>query len=192
MDNPRKDKEEYFGSQDRIGLNLLKNHIHFLMGDITTDNINEAIRWIVYENCNPGEKILTLYINSPGGGLNDAFALIDIMRCSKSKIRTIGIGSICSSAFLIFVAGTKGERYLSKTTSILSHQYSDIFEGKHHDLKSRMRESEFSHSRMLQVLEDSTNELDTKEIRSKLLKPTDTWLTVEDMIEYGLADHILN
>jgi ATP-dependent protease ClpP protease subunit len=55
-----------------------------------------------------------------------------------------------------------------------------------------MKESEFSHNRMLRVLEDSTNELDTKEIRSKLLKPTDTWLTVEDMIEYGLADHILN
>ena len=192
MDNLRKDKEEYFGSQDKIGLSLLKNHIHFLMGDITTENINEVIRWIVYENCNPGEKILTLYINSAGGGLNDAFALIDIMRCSKSKIRTIGIGSICSAAFLIFVAGTKGERYISKTTSILSHQYSDIFEGKHHDLKSRMKESEFSHNRMLQVREDSTNELDTKEIRSKLLKPTDTWLTVEDMIEYGLADHILN
>jgi len=91
-----------------------------LYGEISEDNISECIKWIVYENLDTSkQKILTLYINSTGGNLYDAFALIDVMRSSTHQIRTIGIGAVMSAAFLIFAAGHQGERYAARNTSYI-------------------------------------------------------------------------
>lgn len=178
-------------ADEKIGLGLLNNHVHFLFGEIEEENISDCIKWIVYENVmpSPTPKTLTLYINSVGGSLNDSFALIDVMKNSNCPIRVIGMGSVVSAAFLIFSAGTKGERYIAKNTSIMCHQYSDSYEGKHHDIKSRYRESELTNTRMIGILKENTG-LDTKTIKSKLLCPTDVWLTAEEMIEFGIADNI--
>lgn len=178
------------GADDLIGLGLLKNHIHVLSGEIDEQNITDAIKWIIFENTDEREKVLTLYINSTGGSLCDAFALIDMMRNSKHPIRTIGMGSVMSAAFMIFVAGTRGQRYLSKNTSILCHQFSENNEGKYHDLKASLRESENINNRMVQLLRECTD-LPTKTIKTKLLPPSDVWLNVGEALELGVADHIL-
>lgn len=187
----KKELEFDVSADEKIGLGLLNNHVHFLFGEIDEENIEDCIKWIVYENVipSPTPKVLTLYINSVGGSLNDSFALIDVMKNSHCPIRVIGIGSVVSAAFLIFSAGTKGERYIAKNTSIMCHQYSDSYEGKHHDIKSRYRESELTNTRMIDILKENTG-LDTRTIKSKLLCPTDVWLTAEELIEFGIADGI--
>jgi len=178
--------------EDKINFDLLNSQTQFLVGDIDGDSVTHIIKWITTENFDPKpDKILTLYINSDGGSLTDAFALVDIMRSSKCKIRTIGIGSIISAGFLIFAAGTKDERYISKNTTIMCHQYSDEFTGKYHDILSYMKESEMTHAKIIKFFHEVTG-LDNKTIKSKLLPPTDVWLSVEEMIDLRIADHILN
>ena len=185
----KKDFDLDVSAAEKIGLGLLNSHVHFLTGDIDEENIEETIKWIVYENitCGSAPKTLTLYINSTGGALSDSLGLIDIMRVSKCPIATIGVGSICSAAFMIFSSGTKGQRYIAKNTSIMCHQYSDGIEGKHHDIKSRFKEVELTNARMINVLKENTG-LDTRAIKSKLLNATDVWLTAEELIELGVAD----
>lgn len=176
-------------ASEKISLGLLNSHVHFLTGEIDEDNIEDAIKWIVYENitCGPNPRTLTLYINSIGGSLNDSLALIDIMRASKCPIATRGIGSICSAAFMIFSSGYKGKRYIAKNTSIMCHQYTGGIEGKHHDIKSHFKELELMNTRMINVLKENTG-LDTRTIKSKLLNATDVWLTADELIELGIAD----
>jgi ATP-dependent Clp protease protease subunit len=185
----KKELEFDVSANEKIGLGLLNSHVHFLFGEIDEENITDCIKWIVYENvtCGQNPKELTLYVNSIGGSLNDSFALIDVMKQSRCPIRVIGIGSIVSAAFLIFSSGTKGQRYIAKNTSNMCHQYTDSYEGKHHDIKSRYRESELTNTRMIDILKENTG-LDTRTIKSKLLCPTDAWLTAEEMIELGVAD----
>ena len=175
---------------EKIGLSLLNNHIHFLTGEIDEKNIEDAIKWIVYENSNPNPKTLTLYINSIGGSLSDSLGLIDIMRASKCPIRTIGMGSICSAAFMIFSSGTKGQRYIARNTSIMCHQYSTNIEGKHHDIESSLKEARLTNDRMIQILKDNTG-LDTRTIKNKLLPASDVWLTASELIELKAADQYL-
>ena len=188
----KKDFDLDVSALEKIGLGLLNSHVHFLTGEIEEENIENAIKWIVYENliCGNSPKTLTMYINSSGGNLNDSLGLIDIMRTSQCPIRTIGIGSICSAAFMIFSSGTKGERYIANNTSIMCHQYTDGMEGKHHDIKSRFKELELTNTRMIEVLKENTG-LETRTIKSKLLCPTDVWLTAEELIELGIADNFL-
>jgi ATP-dependent Clp protease protease subunit len=184
-------KIEEFNADDRINVGLLENNVHFLVGEINEVNVNECIKWIIYENLNEREdKILTLYINSPGGDLYQAFALVDIMRNSAHPIRTVGIGYIMSAAFLIFASGTKGERYIAANTGLMCHQYSDVSEGKHHDLKATMKEGENCNQRMLEILQEAT-ELTVAKVRSKLLNASDVYLTAEEAIELNIADQLL-
>lgn len=192
MINNKKDIDIDVSASEKIGLGLLNSHIHFLTGEIDEENIESAIKWIVYENITHASspKILTMYINSTGGSLNDSLGLIDIMRVSKCPIVTIGIGSICSAAFMIFSSGHKGKRFIAKNTSIMCHQYSDDIEGKHHDIKSKFKEIELTNTRMINILKENTG-LDTRIIKSKLLNATDVWLTAEELIELGVADNYI-
>ena len=180
---------DFIPAEDRINSSLLENHIHFLYGDIEESNTMDAMFWITYENLQPGDYPLTLYINSDGGSLQDAFALIDVMRKSNKPVHTIGLGSVCSSAFLIFAAGTKGQRYISPTASVMCHQYTDSSTGKYHDIKATAKEHELINNRMVNLLKDCT-ELNTTTIKKKLLPPSDAYFTAQELIELGVADHI--
>ena len=176
---------------DRIDNSLLDNHIHFINGEIDEDAVKEAIKWILYENLEKNkDKVLTLYINSCGGSLTDAFALIDIMKQSNYTIRTVGIGNVMSAAFLLFACGTRGERYIAKNASIMCHQFTESLESKYHDIKAQMKETENLNVRMVQILKEATD-LPPSKIKSKLLPPSDVYLTAEELIQFNVADNIL-
>jgi ATP-dependent Clp protease protease subunit len=184
-------KIDDFNASDRIDIKLLESSTHFLIGDIGADNVNECIKWIIYENLTPKQdKILTIYVNSQGGDLYESFGLIDIMRNSRIPIRTIGYGSVMSAAFLILASGTKGERYISPNTGIMCHQLSASEEsGKYHDIKATRKETDRLNKVMYDILKEAT-ELDGRIIKTKLLPAHDVYMTAEEMINFGAADHI--
>lgn len=185
-------KLEYFGAEDRIGINLLNNSTHFLLGEIAEENVNACVKWIVSENLTAkAGSILTIYINSQGGDLYEALGLIDVMKCSNLTIRTVGYGSIMSAGFLIFASGTKGERYIAKNTGIMCHQFSSTEDvGKYHDIKATRKETDRLNKAMYDILKDATG-LDGRIIKHKLLPASDVYMSAEDMIGYGAADYIL-
>ncbi len=183
-------KIDDFNATDRIDVKLLENSVHFLVGEITEDNVNDCIKWLVYENLDSKSKILTIYINSMGGDLYSAFALIDIINTSTHPVRTIAIGSAMSAAFLIFASGDKGERYVGQNTSLMCHQFSESTEGKYHDIKATMKDNELSNQKMVQILKDATG-LAPSVIKKKLLPASDVYLTPEEAIELKIADQIL-
>ena len=180
-----------FNAEERVGIKLLENSVFFLTGDISEENINECIKWVVYENLDTREKkILTLYVNTYGGDLYQAFALIDIMRTSQHTIRTIGVGSVMSAGFLIFASGKKQERYIAQNAGIMCHQFSESMENKYHDMKAAFKETDNSNTKMLEILVAATGK-SAAVIRKKLLPPSDVYLTAEEMVEIGAADYIL-
>jgi ATP-dependent Clp protease protease subunit len=188
----QKPYDDILVATEKINLALLDSHLHYLSGDIDEYNVNETIKWIIYENLIPEDgKILTILINSYGGELSQAFALIDMMKNSKYPIRTIGIGAVMSAAFLIFASGKKGERFISRNASIMCHQYSTNAEGKHHDMKAYEKEMKLTDERMLAVLKQSTN-LSLKTIRAKLLPESDVWMDAQELIDLGIADSFLH
>jgi ATP-dependent Clp protease protease subunit len=184
-------KIDEFNAADRIGVKLLENSVFVLSGEITEENINECVKWIIFENLDSKEKILTLYVNSTGGDLYQAFALIDIMQSSKHSVRTIGIGSIMSAAFLIFTSGTKGERYIAANTGIMCHQFAGGGgDAKFHDLKAEMKENELLNQKMVNILKEATG-LTPSRIKSKLLPASDVYMTAQEALDLGIADQLL-
>ena len=184
-------KLEDFNAEDRIDLKLLENSTYFINGEIDENSIGPAVKWLIYENLDVSkEKILTLYINSTGGDLYQAFALIDIMKASPHVVRCIGVGSVMSAAFLIFASGHNGHRYAAKNTSFMCHQFTESMDSKYHDLKATMKENDLCNERMVSVLKDATG-LAPSVIKKKLLPASDVYLSAQEMVELGVADHIL-
>jgi ATP-dependent Clp protease protease subunit len=181
-----------FNAHDRQGIKFQEAGVHFLIGEITEDNINEAVKWLAYENIDARpDKVLTLYVNSQGGDLYEAFGLIDMMRNSAVPVRTIGYGSVMSAAFLIVASGTPGERYVTKNCGIMCHQMSILEEaGKYHDIKATRKETDRLSKAMYDVLKETTG-LDGRIIKTRLLPAHDVYMTAEEMIQYGAADQIL-
>lgn len=184
-------KFDDFTARDRIDVKLLENSVHFLVGEIEEENVTECIKWITYENLDTSKtKTLTLYINSTGGDLYQAFGLIDIMRNSTHSIRVIGIGSVMSAAFLIFASGTEGERYAAVNTSFMCHQFTETMDNKYHDLKATMKENDLCNQKMIDILKDATG-LPPAKIKAKLLPASDVYLTAEEVVDFGVADHLI-
>jgi len=184
-------KLEEFNAEDRIDLKLLENSTHFINGEIDEDTVGAAVKWLIYENLDISkEKILTLYINSTGGDLYQAFGLIDVMQSSHHTIRCIGIGAVMSAAFLIFASGDKGHRYASKNTSFMCHQFTESVDAKYHDIKATMKENELCNDRMVAILKEATG-LAPSVIKKKLLPASDVYLDAAEVVELGIADTIL-
>ena len=175
-----------------IGDPLYDNNIHMFMTDFNEESCAMAIRFILEKNVIPKKhrpKHLTLMINSPGGAVHAAFALIDVMKGSAIPVRTVGLGMIASCGILTFMAGQKGHRVITPNTSIFSHQYSWGSRGKEHELFAVVREFEMSTDRMIAHYKKCTG-LSEKKIREILLPPEDVWLCAEEAVEYGIADEI--
>jgi ATP-dependent protease ClpP protease subunit len=95
-----------------------------------------------------------------------------------------------SSAFLIFASGTQGERYIAANTGIMCHQFSETTEGKYHDIKAAVKETESLNTRMLGVLKAATGLVPSK-IKAKLLPASDVYLSAQEAVDLGIADHII-
>jgi ATP-dependent Clp protease protease subunit len=161
-----------------------------LMEEITLATAKTAVEWIFEANfAEERPELLNLIVTSPGGDLNAAFALIDVMRGSAIPIRTIGLGQIASAGLMIFIAGDKDNRILTPNTSILSHQYSWGAFGKEHELFATVKEFDLTTKKMIAHYKKCTGLSDAK-IREVLLPPQDIWLSPTEAKKLGLCDHV--
>jgi len=164
-----------------------------LMGTICEETIKPTIEWILHENfCRKKKnKELLLMICSEGGNLEDAFALIDVMRTSKIPVKTVGLGVVASAGLMIFIAGAPGRRVLTPNTSILSHQFTAGHAGKAHELFATVKEFELTQHRVLALYRECTG-LDDKRIREVLLPAQDVYLSAEEAVQHRICDHVAN
>jgi ATP-dependent Clp protease, protease subunit len=165
--------------------------MYVFMDEVSSESIKPIIEWILVENhvAKKKKKELLLMICSDGGSMEDAFALIDVMKASSVPVKTVGLGSVASSGLLIFLAGAPGRRILTPNTSILSHQYSWGSDGKHHELFAITKEFGLAQTRMVRHYQETTG-LDEETIKTKLLPPNDVYLSADEALELGICDFI--
>lgn len=165
--------------------------LYVFMDEVSNITVKPIIEWIIAEGniVRPKKKELLLMICSDGGELSAAFALVDVMRASRVPVKTVGLGSIASSALVIFLAGTPGRRVLTPNTSILSHQYSWGAEGKHHELFSVTKEFNLIQQRMFAHYMATTG-LTEEEVKTKLLPASDVYLSAQEALDLGICDAI--
>jgi len=154
--------------------------------------VTEALLMYDYNNGLGGnQQPIHLLINSGGGRVDAAWQICDIMDCIETPVHTIGVGNIASAALMIFINGERGNRVLSKRSSVMSHQYSWGVEGKYSDLKAAQSEIDNIYKRMSEFFCEKT-QLDKAIVEKEILEQSDRWLTASQAKKYNLADKVLD
>ncbi|MGE4286182.1 MAG: ClpP family protease, partial [Phycisphaerae bacterium] len=101
---------------------LLDNRILFLAGQIGPSlSCDLIMRLLHLENIKPGAEI-SLYINTPGGTVDDTMAIYDTMRFISSPVATYCVGTAQSGGAVILSAGEKGKRFALPHAKVMIHQ----------------------------------------------------------------------
>jgi ATP-dependent Clp protease protease subunit len=178
------------GSDTQLTPSPEDSGIYLFMDAVNETSCKDLINFIFTKNLsNPKLKHLQIVINSGGGDLSSAFAVIDVINGSAIPIYTIGIGCVASAAFAIFITGEKGYRTLTPNTSIMSHQYTWGTYGKEHELFATVKEYELTTQRMISHYKRCTG-LTEKKIRQYLLPAQDCWLSAKEAKKLGICDKI--
>ena len=167
---------------------LLENRIIFLVGAISYERSTEVIMKLLYLDNLKRDSEISLYINSPGGSVDDTMAIYDTMRFVGSPISTYCIGRAQSGAAIILAAGTKGKRHTLPHAKIMLHQPWGGVTGQAADIKIQAEEILKAKKMINQILAKHTGQT-----IEKITEETerDRYMTAEEACKYGLIDEVL-
>jgi ATP-dependent Clp protease protease subunit len=168
---------------------LLENRIVFLVGEINHVSATRAIMQMLYLQSLDSKKDLNLYINSPGGVVDDTLAMYDIMRFLSCDVATYCIGRAESGGAVIFAAGTKGKRYILPNAKVMIHQpYGGVY-GQSADIQIQAEEILKTKKTLNEILARHTGQpVERIEEDSE----RDKFFDASNAVSYGLCDEVLD
>src|SRR5919205_3649779 len=119
---------------------LFEERIIFLGEQINNTSANDTMaQLLVLESADP-DRLITMYINSPGGSFTAMTAIYDTMQFVRPEIQTVCRGQAASAAAVLLAAGTPGKRYALANSRILIHQPYSEGGGQASDIEIQARE----------------------------------------------------
>ncbi len=167
---------------------LLENRIVFLIGEISYQRAAEVIMKILYLDNLKRASEISLYINSPGGSVDDTMAVYDTIRFVNSPIATYCIGRAQSGAALILAAGTKGKRFALPHAKVMLHQPWGGVSGQAADIKIQAQEILKAKVMINEILAKHTGQ-SVEKIAAETER--DRYMTAEEARKYGIIDEVL-
>lgn len=167
---------------------LLQNRVVFLAGPIDqSSSIRVIMRLLYLESQKPGVDI-NMYINSPGGGVDDTLAIIDTMNHISSNVATVCIGQACSGGALILAAGQKGKRACLPHAKVMIHQPLGGISGQTSDIQIQAEQIIKTKKLLNQMLADLTGQ---KVARIASDVQRDKFFSADQAKQYGLVDEVI-
>lgn len=168
---------------------LFEDRIIFMgvqVDDASADDIMAQL--LVLESQDPNRDVM-MYINSPGGSMTAMTAVYDTMQYIKPDVQTVCLGQAASAAAVLLAAGTKGKRLMLPNARVLIHQpaMGQDF-GKATEIEIQARELERMRTWLEETLAQHTGQ-DIERIHKDI--ETDTILTAQQALEYGMVDAVL-
>lgn len=155
--------------------------------EIDEDSVNSMIMQILYLQKQDPHSEITIYINSPGGTVQDGLALYDVMQAVACPIRTICMGIAASMASILFVAGDR--RQMLPHSKVMIHDPRIIKTGGTAlDLQTVSDNLMKTRAITAEILARHTGK-STDEILSKTR--SDSYFTAKEAVSFGLADDII-
>ncbi|HBG78652.1 MAG TPA: ATP-dependent Clp protease proteolytic subunit [Phycisphaerales bacterium] len=168
---------------------LLENRIIFMIGEINYAMATGVIMKMLYLDNQKRGSDISLYINSPGGDVDDTMAIFDTMSFIGSPVSTFCIGRAESGAAVILAAGQKGKRHALPHAKIMLHQPWGGVTGQASDIKIQAEEILKAKKMLNEILSNLTGQSVDK-ITGETER--DRYMTAMEAKEYGLIDEVLH
>ncbi len=186
--NFKDDDEKDNKRPDPIGEKLMKSRI-IMITDVITKKLAQTTigQLLILEQEDP-EKEIKVFINSPGGDADAGFAIYDMMKFIKPKIKNICAGVAASAAVIILLGTDKESRVSLPNSRILIHQPSTGVHGTASDIQIEASEILKCREKINRMISEETNrEFEKVENDTK----RNYWMSAEEAVEYGLISKII-
>ena len=168
---------------------LAEERIVFLWGEITPPTAGGLIMRLLELQAKHGGRDVNLYINSPGGAVDDTLAIYDTMQFLGCDVATYCVGQAASGAALILAAGTKGKRFALPHSKVMVHQPWGGVTGQAADIKIQAEEILRAKRLLNELLAQHTGR-NVDHIQAETER--DRYMTPTEALEYGIVDEILS
>jgi len=167
---------------------LMMDRIIFL-GTAIDDYVANVIQaQLLFLESVDSSKDISIYINSPGGGVYAGLGIYDTMQFIKPEVATICTGMAASMAAVLMCAGQKNKRSALPHSRIMIHQPLGGAQGQASDIEITARE--------ILKLKDELYEIIAKHSGQNIKKihkdsDRDYWMKASEAKAYGMIDEIL-
>ena len=167
---------------------LMMDRIIFLGTAINDQVANIVQAQLLFLESVDASKDISIYINSPGGGVYAGLGMYDTIQFIKPDVATICTGIAASMAAVLMCAGEKGKRSALPHSRIMIHQPLGGAQGQASDIEITARE--------ILKLKDELYEIISKHSGQSIEKvhddsDRDYWMIAHEAKEYGMIDEVL-
>lgn len=167
---------------------LLENRVLFLVGEINYQSATALIMRMLYLSNQNKSSDIHLYLNSPGGHVDDTLAIYDTMKYVPCDVATYCIGRAMSGGAVVLAAGTKGKRFMLPHAKVMVHQpYGGIY-GQTADVQIQAEEILKTKKLLNEMLADLTGQ-SVEQITED--SERDKYFSAAEARAYGLVDEVL-
>lgn len=166
---------------------LLKTRTVMVSDEVSKKMAQQVMTQLILLEGESNEDI-KMFINSPGGDADAGFAIYDMMRFIKPKVKAVCAGVAASAAVIILLGAKKENRFSLPNARVLIHQPSTGIHGTAADIQIEASE--------ILKIREKINRLISVETGQPLEKvEADTkrnfWMSAEEAFKYGLVSKII-
>lgn len=167
---------------------LLKERIVFLGGPIDDGVANIIVAQLLFLQSEDANKDIQLYINSPGGSVTAALAMLDTMNHIKPDVSTVCVGIAASAGALLLSAGKKGKRFALPNAEIMIHQPWGGAEGRAADIEITAKQIIKTRQKLNEIMAKNTGQT-----LSRIEKDVDRdyFMDADEAKKYGIIDKVI-
>ena len=171
---------------------IIDGKLWFYFTYINSSGVRELYNWLQWHK---GITHIVMEIQSPGGSMFEAKRIVGLMERMKKEGYTIEthVNSFAASAgFIVFVAGSKGQRFVSPEAELMWHE---LITFKMFDISGPADKED--EARVLRHLQDTQNQWlvsrgnMTKEELDAAIRKKELWMNGAQAVEKGFADGFL-
>lgn len=167
---------------------LMVDRIIFLglpIDDYVANVVNAQLLFL--ESSDPN-KLVYIYVNSPGGSVYAGLGIYDVMQYIKPEISTVCTGIAASMAAVLLCAGSKGNRVALPHSRVMIHQPLGGAQGQASDIAIVAEQILKLRKELYEIIS-----LHSGQSVEKIDKDSDRdyWMIAQEAKEYGLIDQVI-
>jgi ATP-dependent Clp protease protease subunit len=168
---------------------LLKERIIFLGTPINDQVGNVIVAQLIWLEAQDPERLIRMYINSPGGQIYAGMAIYDTMQQINAPIQTVAVGVTASFGTVLLAAGTPGHRHALPHATVHMHQPHGGTSGQATDIEIQAKEILRQREKINQILSKHTGQ-PMEAIERDVER--DFYMDAQMAKDYGLVDTVLS
>jgi ATP-dependent Clp protease protease subunit len=157
------------------------------VGEINHVSAARVMMQMLYLEDQKRGQDINLYINSPGGSVDDTLAIYDTMQFISSQVATFCIGRAYSGGAVLLCAGTAGRRHCLPHAKVMIHQPFGGLTGQTTDIQIQAEQIIKAKQTLNEIIARHTGKSVEQVAKDG---ERDKFFSAQEAKDYGLVDEV--